>query len=242
MKRNILRIAIAGAVLVMVSTSCKFISYKGSEAVRNLGELMELTPADESGINMGERVYNDIPSIRYIICEGSYDIEYTQGPERVVVSAPDKYIHQILVKTSENGELVLTGEGKVAKNIKNVKVRISSPQLTGIDVNGAIVLNADAISSPDDFKFNIYGAADADIKSLSAANLSLCVNGAGDIEISGIKCSRTDITINGAGDVTLKGEAGSAEATINGVGSINAKDLSCPDFKTHRNGIGSISR
>lgn len=225
------------ACLALTLTSCRFVS----SSTKTLKGFKALSSASESGINMGERVYNDLVEFNFIDSEGAYDIEWTKGPECVSVSAPDELLHHLVVK-SEGGKLLLTTDGSKIKNWKNVKVHASSPALCGLNIKGAVDFAANDVTCDGDFDITVSGAADLKIKGLKAGDVKLVVNGAGDMEIDNMDCGTVDVIVNGAGNIELAGNCDSVNAEINGAGEIDIKHLSYKDSSLSRNGIGRILR
>lgn len=239
MKKNMFKIVCTAVLVVLASTSCKFVSIKNTKGLEGL---KEIAVSEESSAVTDTRVYNDISGFNVIISEGAYDISYSNGPERVEVSAPENILSHLVVKASENGELLLTSDGTKIKNWKNVKVNISSPELKGLDIRGAVDFDSQSIKTEGDFKVTVSGAADVQIDNLEAENIEVVINGAGEMNLNGINCRKVMVEVNGAGDIKLKGDAQKADLTINGAGSVNIKNLNCPDIHTNRNGIGAFSK
>ncbi|MCR4860214.1 MAG: DUF2807 domain-containing protein [Bacteroidales bacterium] len=195
-----------------------------------------ITPSDN--IISRDFVSGDFQSLR---CNVPGDIRYTPGDCAVSVSGPDNVLSHLLVQ-NENGALVIKFDGVRVRNLKNLKIDLSSPVLEDLTVNGAADFDAPQGISSLDFSAVVNGAADLDIQGLKTGKARIVVNGAGDAEINGIDCEELVVSINGAGDAEVSGHARKADLSISGAGDIDASSLKADEFNSKVRGIGQISR
>ena len=172
---------------------------------------------------------------------GAYDLVFTQGDSAAVVVEAAENIHGYLDVKVDNGTLILSTKEKV--NVDKVKVYVTNPALEELGINGAGDVDFEGPVKIGDLAIEINGAGDVSAEKLSCKNLGVKINGAGDLDIKDIDCNDICIKINGAGDATLSGKAANVEATINGVGEIDASGLEVSgEFTKKVAGIGSVKR
>lgn len=186
-----------------------------------------------------KKVY-DTEAFSSIKILGSYDMTFTQGDSSVVEVEAAENIHEVLDINVSNGVLLLSTKDKV--NVDKVSVTITNPSLNALGINGAGDVKIDGAVTTGDFDLEINGAGDVDITKLSCKNMGVKINGTGDIDIEDINCADLNIKINGAGDAVFSGKAENVDASINGVGEINAKALEVSgNFNKKVSGIGKVT-
>ena len=70
---------------------------------------------------------------------------------------------------------------------------------------------------------------------------ALMVSGVVDGEISGVDAQALRVKISGVGDVEIEGECDRLEASVSGVGDLDAKDLECREVEVSLSGVGDAS-
>ena len=248
MKRNISLLCAACALLIL--PSCKFI--------RVSDELLSQMQGNPQGISIdvdvdthGESVNPSDNVITQDEVTGEFhnlqvnipgDVVYTPGDCFFNITGPDNVIEHMTVR-NENGTLVVKSDGTRFRNLKNLKITISSPVLEDVVFNGAVDFSAPEGITALDFNATVNGAGDIDINGLKAGKVRVTVNGAGDATIYRIECDDLVLAINGAGDATLSGKAVNVDATINGVGEIDTRELDVSgNFANKIAGVGSVKR
>lgn len=172
---------------------------------------------------------------------GAYDLVFTQGDSAAVVIEAAENIHGYLDVKVAGGTLILSTKEKV--NVDKVKAYVTNPALAELGINGAGDVDFEGPVKIDDLAIEINGAGDVSVDKLSCKDLGVKINGAGDLDIKDIDCNDISIRINGAGDATLSGKAANVDATINGVGEIDARELDVSgNFNKKIAGIGSVKR
>lgn len=176
-----------------------------------------------------------------LVCNLPCEIEYTMGEPKCEVTIPEEASKHLVVAVNHR-QLKITLDKVKAYKLGKIKVVISSPTLKAIELNGAVEFNAFNGLGTEDIDVTLNGASDLGITGLTARNVSLTANGAAGMEVWNIKCKKLVVCINGAGGCELSGTADSADLTVNGVGSIDAKKLEVKSMNSSVHGLGSISR
>ncbi|MBQ9399551.1 MAG: DUF2807 domain-containing protein [Bacteroidales bacterium] len=241
-------------VAISLLFSCKFVSVRGSEP--------GTTVIEASGDNLTKTF--DVKDFNSVEVACALDIEYVQSSTPLFeVTGPSNLIQFLDVVQDGQNLRVKMGRDKVSlRGIKSFKARVSSSSLENIEIKGAGDFKCNGLDTPT-LRVSVAGAGDLILDKLSTKDARIVINGAGDLSMNGVKCSSLNITVNGAGDldvhdlacsgavraaihgageVALSGEAGTAELSVSGVGSIDAKHLNCSDISTSMNGVGKIVR
>lgn len=236
---------ILGVALLLTLPSCRFISVS-EEAKEELKNNFSM-----NGESSGERIIasdnyitrNDVTGeFSALECNLPGDVIYTPGDCAVSIYAPDNILDIVTVR-NQNGTLEIKTNTSRIRNLKHVKINISSPVLENVVFNGAVDFNAPQGITALDFRATVNGAGDIDINGLQSSKAALIVNGAGDATISGIDCDDLQVAIAGAGDAIVSGRvSGKANLSISGAGDIDARELQCTDIDTKVRGVGSVKR
>lgn len=150
-----------------------------------------------------------------------------------------------VILDKQDGCLVIKQSGKrIFRNHKLV-IKVSSPALKGIDLEGAgdvslngeiksdsMVLNMNGAGSIEaeriicrDLSAHVKGAGSITLKEVTADNASLSMNGVGSVDANFISSGSLNCDLDGVGSIDLKGQVKSLSKRVNGVGSINAGQL-----------------
>lgn len=165
----------------------------------------------------------DLDSFNAVKVNGSTDVVFSQGPQKVVLSADENLIDifEIEVKDGILNVGVKRGYGYSSKG-KTV-VTVSSPELNSVKINGSGDFKIeDILRSAGDFSIAVNGSGDFKADAIECRNLLSHINGSGDIEVNALTASSADVKINGSGDVKLVcREVGEATAKVNGSGDVD---------------------
>ena len=139
------------------------------------------------------------------------------------------------------GLLTISNAGKYSfKNVRKLEIRVSTRQLSKVELNGAQSFTSKSEISTGDFESS--GAAEIELDGMSAADVRLLINGAGDIDIDNLDCKSLDIQVIGAGSCDVSGKAKDAKVLISGAGDIDLSELRAESFDSDIKGIGSIKK
>lgn len=151
------------------------------------------------------------------------DIYYTQssdGSTSVQIYGPDNIVDLMQV-TVKNGTLLLDMKNNKVRNIKKMKITISTPTLTALYFRGV----GDIIIE----------------KGLDTDTLKIDNKGVGDINIHQLHCDRLDVESKGVGNVKLEGKVRQVLLDLKGVGNIEAEQLEAESVEAYSKGVGDIS-
>lgn len=176
---------------------------------------------------------------------GSFDVVFTQGPQKVVLSADENLIDVFKVEVRD-GSLYLGVERGTGFSTRNkVVFTVSSPELNAVKVNGSGDFKVRKVLDSDALSLSINGSGDIEADKIECKNLSCNINGSGDIEVDALSAVSADVKINGSGDVNLTcknvgdiyvkingsgdvelfGSARSISSKVNGSGNVNTRGL-----------------
>jgi len=175
---------------------------------------------------------------------GSFDVVFTQGPQKVVLSADENLIDVFKVEVRD-GALCLGIERGTGFSTRNkVVFTVSSPELNVVKVNGSGDFKVRKVLDSDALSLSINGSGDIEADKVECKNLTCNINGSGDIEVEALTAASADVKINGSGDVTLVcREVREVTATVNGSGdvdlygnivSVSSKVRGSGEVKTHK--------
>ncbi len=126
-----------------------------------------------------------------------FKIEYTQQDNySLEIITEQDFLEKIQTKVS-GGILEIDMKGS-AKNTE-VKVKITSPTLTGIDLRGASSFQSIGSVTADEFNIDLSGATNASL-SIETGNLSSEISGASNLQITG-KATEHTSELSGAGQL-----------------------------------------
>jgi len=136
-----------------------------------------------------------------------------------------------------------------------IHIQVSMPRITGATLSGAGTITVDRADGPD-FAATIRGAGTIDLPVLhaerarfemggagkimaagSAGSVDARVHGFGAIELAGLAARAGRFDMSGTGSIKARVD-GPADATMNGVGSIDV--VGNPRCTVHKNGLGSV--
>lgn len=171
------------------------------------------------------------------------DIEYIDGPAKIMLSAPEKMIGNILVYVVD-GKLIITQR----EDVKNVsmdmmmksKLTISYPGVNSFGTYGTGDIKINTLNA-DSLFLNSYGTGDIESKQITCNVITALTAGTGDVEVKKLKCKEATLTSQGTGDIDIFGiDAYSISAFTNGTGDITMAGK-CKKFESGENGTGDIN-
>ncbi|MDD7490564.1 MAG: DUF2807 domain-containing protein [Bacteroides sp.] len=228
---------LAALLAASALSSCAFVKYdsKGDE---------ERVQIEDSG-ELSEKEY-EVEDFTAIRCNIPADIVFTQGEPSVKVIAKSGTLDKISVQSTADdmgGLLTISNAGKYSfKNVRKLEIRVSTRQLSKVELNGAQSFTSKSEISTGDFDLQSSGAAEIELDGMSAADVRLLINGAGDIDIDNLDCKSLDIQIIGAGSCDVSGKAKDAKVLISGAGDIDLSGLKAESFDSDIKGMGSIKK
>ncbi len=204
-----------------------------------------------------------------IVSKCSADIEYTDGPAKITLTAPEDIIDKLEVKV-EDKKLIVTTKDNESNDINIIKIGYKSYGDIKLIVSYQGVNNFTTIASGDikvgdiereGISLMTQGSGDIECGRLKSTGLSVLTQGSGDIEVNGATCKDISVTTQGSGDIELKnlftttltaltqgsgdldisGESTHAELRTMGSGDINAMSFKCSNLKVKETGSGNVN-
>lgn len=185
----------------------------------------------------------------------SGELFITQGPDQHVVIEAQRNILDVIQSDEKNGKLEI--DFKRGYNLRNhspIKVYITVPTLTDLDVSGSAKAYAEGPFETNDIVLSVSGSGKIDIKDLKVQRVYSYISGSGNLYLGGT-AEESRIDISGSGKIeafplyTLHTEAkisGSGrcevtvektlKASISGSGRIHYKGNPTIDFKASGSG------
>lgn len=160
----------------------------------------------------------DLDEFKNIALDFSADVTVVKGQSaKAEIETYENLLAKIKTRTSGD-ELKLTSDGCITAG-KKVKVKITLPELEGLEINGS-----GNISVPDTFMVD---------------KIHLEINGSGDINAT-LVAAKVESEIHGSGNIILTGSANINNIEILGSGDIKAGDLPCNESDIEVNGSGDV--
>lgn len=148
---------------------------------------------------------------------------------------------KINITNSSKESLTFDGREDVIKDIKlSIKgsfLEIIIPKKTYLDLNNKITITLN-LKELNDIELN--GASELLVQDFSFKQLKIKVDGANDVQLKNNIFDDLFIDINGQSKLTIDGKAKILNATVNGVGKLEAFELKAKKAQIKLNGAGSI--
>lgn len=159
------------------------------------------------------------------------DIIFTQSANYSCrVEGPAEYVEKTQVNV-ENGTLIISYANKKSNKTKNLKLYISAPDLSKVQIAGVGNFTANEILKLKNVTFQLNGVGNCNVKDLRCGDVTLILNGVGNLKLN-VGCRSLNASVNGVGNITLSGKAETANLRRDGVGNISHKNLKCGNVTT----------
>ena len=145
-----------------------------------------------------------------------------------------------VILDKQDGCLVIKQSGKRVFRNHNLKIKVSSPVLKGIDHDGAgsVCLNGEIKS--DSMALNLTGVGSIEAERIICGNLSVHDNGTGSVTLKAVTADDASLFLNGVGSMDANFiSSGSLNCVMDGVGSIDLKGQ-VKSFSKSVSGVGNI--
>jgi len=169
---------------------------------------------------------------------GYYKLEWHPGPPSFSITTDENLLSHI--RSGMQGDLLKIDMHDTVAPTHGIKIKITSPSLTGAILSGALNFHADQLTGPNfglqtggavkvtmagkvnRLLADLTGASNLQAADLSAEDVELSVTGAGKADVTASNLVRAVIT--GAGNVSYGGNPKSVEKKITGAGKIESRD------------------
>lgn len=143
-----------------------------------------------------------VDSFQLVKASGAVNLYVRQGPTTTVeVDAAPEVLESVKTEVRGNTLTIYRDKGfSLTEMLRNkpVKVYITTPQLSGIEVSGASDVKGETPISADDFRIRASGASDVTL-TLNVKSLTTNASGASDIRLDG-RVEHQQVDISGSSD------------------------------------------
>ncbi|MBN4082162.1 DUF2807 domain-containing protein [bacterium AH-315-B15] len=185
----------------------------------------------EKGKEAVKKEVRKVDAFQSISLAFSGTVEVTQSNTTSVEVEANADLLPFIETTVKDGKLSIgTKKGKCISSNDPIIVRVSTPNVSGLSVNGSGEIITKGKISTKDLSVSINGSGDIIVDKLSVENYSVSINGSGDVELSGTQAKTGDISIHGSGDVNTSNVPTSAIAvSVSGSGDVIVKPTAAMD-------------
>ena len=196
-----------------------------------------------------------------VVAHGAFDVLLRQGEKTLVELDGDAEALSRVETVVESGadgpvlQIRQKGRGRASWSGKGVVVRLVTPRLKAVAMNGSGDLKLDAFQTPG-LRVSLAGSGDARLEGLQTQQLTVAIAGSGDVHGEG-RATAIKLSIAGAGDARLRamiaesvdvGIAGSGDAEVHAekslsvriAGSGDVRYLGRPSLTSSVAGSGSV--
>jgi len=198
---------------------------------------------DWIGIRGNSHIVTDqrtITEFSEIAASGGLTIEWHRGPPVLSVTTDENLLQHIDTQVSGKTLRLRTRTRDRLRPTRGIKISVSSANLDGAELSGAVDLIAKAVAGAK-FYVQTTGASDVTVDG-TVEQLLADMTGASDLHAKGLQAKTVEISttgaasayvlatdalkvsITGAGDVTYSGNPPTIEKHITGAGSIRHKE------------------
>ncbi|OGU61573.1 MAG: hypothetical protein A2V66_07620 [Ignavibacteria bacterium RBG_13_36_8] len=179
----------------------------------------------------------DVEDFSEVEIGGEFVVEIVIGESRnLEITAEDNLLKYI--ETRVSGDKLIIDTKKNLAPRKQMKIKISNPNLEGIESSGANDIYASGINE-NQFRVDLSGAGTVEVKG-EAERVYLSVSGAGSLDCRNLLSKHTKVELSGAASADVYASE-SLDAEVSGVGSIDFYG-DPEDVRSNVSGVGSISR
>lgn len=167
--------------------------------------------------------------------DGFGELRFVQGQDstvRVDVAAHPDYISRVEALTADSVLAIrmlhdrAQGETEGNDTHQYFLVTVTAPVPRTIELDGAGYVDLGSVVSRQPLTLAINGAGNVATAQLETPALTVVLDGAGNASLPAVATGALSVAINGAGNITLGGMASSADLSVEGVGHIDASQLS----------------
>lgn len=145
---------------------------------------------------------------------------------KVTVSAPENVIDRVGVVQDKNEIKIGMAQKTSFDGTPNIKVIIYSPVLSDVEVSGASLFRASAISLPGrKIEIEASGASSVNIDRITGTKIDVEASGASKIRLGNVASQSLDVELTGASTVVLEGKSEKVDFEASGASSIKASSL-----------------
>ena len=191
--------------------------------------------------SVAQQQQRTVGSFQMVKASGAINLYVRQGATtKVEVDAAPEVLESI--KTEVKGNTLHVYRDKVFSltgmlRNKPVKVYITTPQLSGIEVSGASDVKGETPITADAFRINASGASDVTL-TLNAKSLTTNASGASDIRLDG-RVERQQVDISGSSDYRAS-DLRSSKANVQASGASDAYVFVDDELQANSSGASDV--
>lgn len=154
-----------------------------------------------------------------IVLEGAYDVILSQSEPAEIRIESDKNLLDHITTKVKDGKLTVSSEGNLRPS-KTIKLYISTPTYSAIDLEGSGSIYAKAPITSDKLSLGLAGSGNYDLQ-INAKDLTSNISGSGSIKLAG-SADNHIAEIAGSGDLLADSlYSGTTKVDVMGSGNAN---------------------
>ena len=212
MKKSLICLSLAAMSL---SACC----YSVVDAVEDIKE------TDTGGFADGKAISTNVVTV------ASFDKVKALGPDNIVFVTGDKFS----IKAEGNAKAIATLRYKMDNNA--IVIGRTGNNWFGDEGKGVTI----TITAPTLAQASLAGSGDFTADKMTGDEVVVKVAGSGNLKVAEISGKKLESKIAGSGDALLSGKVDSADFSVLGSGSIDARKLNATDAKVSIAGTGDVS-
>ncbi|MDE6802224.1 MAG: DUF2807 domain-containing protein [Muribaculaceae bacterium] len=178
-----------------------------------------------------------VGSFTGIVASTALDIEFTQGPAKVIAEGKPSDIDQLKVEVKSNN-LNLS----VKQPGATVKIKISNPKLQEISLSGAVDMAFMSDLSVNDLDVSMVAATSIKFKNVKCTRLTFDIGGASDVRMKDVSCLSLSLDMSEATDFKADNiKAPDFSAGGSGASDVKIETLECQNYDSRMSGAGDIA-
>ena len=220
------------ALVALTMTSCMSVNFGDNGA--------DKTPTQVPASNQ----VTAMQSFDEVDIAGAFKVVYEQGAEHSVrIEATEQELKEMTVYVKDGELRIRKAVKKPTVSFKNVKVYVTSPKLTKIELAGSGLFAAsNAIGTNDDLDVEIAGSGQVLLTEVSSLNTDLEIAGSGNIEIGHLQTNEVNAEIAGSGNINLGALAcNELDVEIAGSGDVNCDRIDATKAHVEIAGSGDVN-
>ena len=191
--------------------------------------------------SVAQQQQRTVDSFQMVKASGAINLYVRQGPTtKVEVDAAPEVLESVKTEVRGNTLTIYRDKGfSLTEMLRNkpVKVYVTTPQLSGIEVSGASDVKGETPISADDFRINASGASDVTL-TLNAKSLTTNASGASDIRLDG-RVERQQVDISGSSDYRAS-DLHSRKANVQASGASDAYVFVDDELQANSSGASDV--
>ena len=190
------------------------------------------------GVFGQQKETRDVPSFNAVSMAISGDLYFTQGsPREVMVQADESSLDKVITEVKD-GVLKVKKE-KGTRNLRNVKVWVTAPEIEGFYLAGSGNIIAEGKVESDELDLKVSGSGNIKLQDLQGEEVGIALSGSGNVEAAG-SAEELRIAISGSGNVNT-GSLGVSECSVRISGSGNCQVNVSGELDAKISGSGNVT-